>query len=112
MSSQEAFALLNNPRLNKGTGFTLEERDRYGLHGLLPPRISTLDEQVEWSLDNLRRKPQDIDKYRFMSSLQKRNERLYFRLLIDHIDELMPIVYTPTVGQACQEFANIFRETS
>lgn len=108
----KAFELLNNPRLNKGTGFTLAERDKYGLHGLLPPRVSTLEQQVEWSLDNLRRKPQDIDKYRFMSSLQKRNERLFFRLLIDHIDELMPIVYTPTVGQACQEFANIFRETS
>lgn len=106
------FALLNNPRLNKGTGFTMAERDQYGLHGLLPPRVSTLEQQVEWSLDNLRRKPQDIDKYRFLSSLQKRNERLFYRLLIDHMDELMPIVYTPTVGQACQEFANIFRETS
>ena len=107
-----AFALLNNPRLNKGTAFTQAERDQFGLHGLLPPRVSTLEQQVEWSLDNLRRKPQDIDKYRFMASLQKRNERLYFRLLIDHIDELMPIVYTPTVGQACQEFANIFRESN
>ena len=107
----KAFALLNNPRLNKGTGFTMAERDEFGLHGLLPPRVSTLEQQVEWSLDNLRRKPQDIDKYRFLSSLQKRNERLFYRLLIDHIDELMPIVYTPTVGQACQEFANIFRES-
>jgi malate dehydrogenase (oxaloacetate-decarboxylating)(NADP+) len=110
--NSKAFELLNNPRLNKGTGFTLAERDSFGLHGLLPPRISTLEQQVEWSLENLRRKPQDIDRYRFMSSLQKRNERLFFRLLIDHIEELMPIVYTPTVGQACQEFANIFRETS
>jgi malate dehydrogenase (oxaloacetate-decarboxylating)(NADP+) len=108
----KAFELLNNPRLNKGTGFTLAERDQYGLHGLLPPRVSTLEQQVEWSLDNLRRKSQDIDKYRFMSSLQKRNERLFYRLLIDHVEELMPVVYTPTVGQACQEFANIFRETS
>ncbi|MFZ9584778.1 MAG: NAD-dependent malic enzyme, partial [Pseudohongiellaceae bacterium] len=101
--NSKAFELLNNPRLNKGTGFTLAERDSFGLHGLLPPRISTLEQQVEWSLENLRRKPQDIDRYRFMSSLQKRNERLFFRLLIDHIEELMPIVYTPTVGQACQE---------
>jgi len=108
----KAFELLNNPRLNKCTGFTMAERDQFGLHGLLPPRVSSLEQQVEWSLDNLRRKPQDIDKYRFMSSLQKRNERLFYRLLIDHIDELMPVVYTPTVGQACQEFANIFRETS
>jgi malate dehydrogenase (oxaloacetate-decarboxylating)(NADP+) len=109
---RKAFALINNPRLNKGTAFTEEERSEFGLHGLLPPNISTMEQQVEWALDSIRRKPQDIDKYRFMSSLQKRNERLYFRLLIDHIEELMPIVYTPTVGQACQEYAYLFRETS
>jgi len=108
---RHAFALINNPRLNKGTAFTLEERENYGLHGLLPPNISTMEQQVEWAMDSIRRKPQDIDKYRFMSSLQKRNERLYFRLLVDHIEELMPIVYTPTVGQACQEYAYQFRET-
>jgi malate dehydrogenase (oxaloacetate-decarboxylating)(NADP+) len=71
-----------------------------------------MDEQVEWSMDIIRRKPSAIDKYRFMSAMQKRNERLFFRLIIDHIEELMPIVYTPTVGQACQEFANHFRETN
>jgi malate dehydrogenase (oxaloacetate-decarboxylating)(NADP+) len=108
----KAFALINNPRLNKGTAFTLEEREQLGLHGLLPPRVSKMDEQLEWAMDSIRRKPQDIDKYRFMASMMKRNERLYFRLLIDHIEELMPIVYTPTVGQACQEFAYQFRETS
>ncbi|MES2604465.1 MAG: NAD-dependent malic enzyme [Pseudomonadota bacterium] len=109
--NHKALAILNNPRLNKGTGFTQAERDQFGLHGLLPPRISSLEQQVEWSMENLRHKPLDIDKYRFMAALQKRNERLFYRLLIDHIDELMPIVYTPTVGQACQEFANIFRQT-
>lgn len=109
---RKAFALINNPRLNKGTAFTAEERTENGLHGLLPPNVSTLEQQVEWAMDSIRRKPQDIDKYRFMSSMQKRNERLYFRLLIDHIEELMPIVYTPTVGQACQEYAYQFRETS
>jgi malate dehydrogenase (oxaloacetate-decarboxylating)(NADP+) len=109
---REAFALINNPRLNKGTAFTLEERERYGLHGLLPPNISTIDQQVEWAIDSIRRKPQDIDKYRFMISMMKRNERLYYRILIDHIEELMPVVYTPTVGQACQEYAYQFRETT
>jgi len=109
---RKAFALINDPRLNKGTAFTLEEREANGLHGLLPPNVSTMAQQVEWALDSIRRKPQDIDKYRFMASMAKRNERLYFRLLIDHIDELMPIVYTPTVGQACQEYAYQFRETS
>jgi len=109
---RKAFAIINNPRLNKGTAFTEEEREENGLHGLLPPNISTMEQQVEWAMDSIRRKPADIDKYRFMASMQKRNERLYFRLLIDHIEELMPIVYTPTVGQACQEYAYQFRETS
>lgn len=109
---RKAFAVIHNPRLNKGTAFTNEERELHGLHGILPPRISTMEEQVEWSMDVIRRKPAAIDKYRFMSSMQKRNERLFFRLIIDHIDELMPVVYTPTVGQACQEFATHFRETN
>lgn len=109
---RKAFALINDPRLNKGTAFTLEEREQNGLHGLLPPNVSTMEQQVEWAMDSIRRKPQDIDKYRFMASMLKRNERLHFRLLIDHIEELMPIVYTPTVGQACQEYAYQFRETS
>ncbi len=108
----KAFALLNNPRLNKGTAFTFDERTENGLHGLLPPKISTLAEQVEWVMLNLRGKGEPIDKYRYMAALQKRNERLYYRVLIDHIDELMPIVYTPTVGQACQEFSTHFRETN
>jgi malate dehydrogenase (oxaloacetate-decarboxylating)(NADP+) len=109
---RKAFAKINDPRLNKGTAFTVEEREKYGLHGLLPPNVSTMDQQVAWAMDSIRRKPQDIDKYRFMASMLRRNERLHYRLLIDHIEELMPIVYTPTVGQACQEYAYQFRETS
>jgi len=103
---------LKNPRLNKGTAFTVEERDSLGLHGILPPAVSDLEQQVERGMTNFRQKSSDIDRYIFLSALQKRNERLYFRLLIEHIEELMPVVYTPTVGQACQEFASIFRETS
>jgi malate dehydrogenase (oxaloacetate-decarboxylating)(NADP+) len=110
--NSKAFALLNNPRLNKGTAFTFTERTDNGLHGLLPPKISTMAEQVEWVMINLRGKSEPIDKYRYMAGLQKRNERLYYRVLIDHIDELMPIVYTPTVGQACQEFSLHFREAN
>lgn len=104
--------ILVNARLNKGTAFTREEREQYGLTGLLPHVVSTMEQQVERALTNFRRKNSDIEKYIFLASLQKRNERLYYRLLIDHTKELMPIVYTPTVGQACQEYANIFRETS
>lgn len=111
MQNKKAFRLINDPRLNKGTAFTLEEREEFGLHGLLPPRISTMDEQVEWAMDAIRTKPTPIDKYRFMAAMQKRNERLFFRMIIDYIDELMPVVYTPTVGQACQEYASHFRET-
>jgi Malic enzyme len=104
--------ILNDPRLNKGSAFTHEERIHYDLLGLLPARISSFDMQLARALANVRRQRDDIDKYVFLSSLQKRNERLYYRLLIDHIDELMPVVYTPTVGQACQEFAQLFAQTA
>ncbi len=104
--------ILTHARLNKGTAFTPEERDEHGLHGLLPPIISTMDQQLEHALSNVRRNISNIERYIFLSALHKRNERLYFRLLIEHIEELMPIVYTPTVGEACQEFARIFRETA
>ncbi|MEY4641224.1 MAG: hypothetical protein RLZZ227_1218 [Pseudomonadota bacterium] len=109
---RNAFTLLNNPRLNKGTAFTEAEREEFGLHGLLPPNVSTMTQQVAWVLENLRGEISPIDRYRYMASLQKRNERLYYRVLIDHIEELMPVVYTPTVGQACQEFATLFREAN
>ncbi|WP_370979651.1 NAD-dependent malic enzyme [Agaribacterium sp. ZY112] len=104
--------ILNNPRLNKGTAFTPTERGALGLTGLLPPFVSTLEQQVQRALANVRRQSSDIDRYIYLSSLQKRNERLFFRLLIDHIQELMPLVYTPTVGQACEEFAANFRDTA
>lgn len=104
--------ILSDPRLNKGTAFTADERTQYGLHGLLPRRISTFEQQQERALANIRRQQTDIDKYIFLSALYKRNERLYYRLLIDHTTELMPIVYTPTVGQACLDFAQLFTQTS
>ncbi len=101
-----------NSRLNKGTAFTEAERDEHGLHGMLPPLVTTMEQQIEHQLANVRRDISDIEKYIFLSSLHKRNERVYYRLLIEHIEELMPLVYTPTVGQACQEFARIYRESA
>lgn len=103
--------LLTDARLNKGSAFTLDERHELGLLGLLPPHVSTMKEQVQRVSENLAKQKDPIDKYVFLSLLVKRNERLFYRVLIDNIVELMPIVYTPTVGQACLEFAHIFRDT-
>ncbi len=103
--------LLNTARLNKGSAFTEAEREGYGLRGLLPATYATQDVQLVRTLENFRRKTSDIEKYIFLMALLGRNERLFYRLLIDNIEELAPIVYTPTVGQACQEFAHIFRES-
>jgi malate dehydrogenase (oxaloacetate-decarboxylating)(NADP+) len=101
--------LLRDPALNKGTAFTEKERDLLGLRGLLPPRVHSMKEQVLRVLENVRRKPNDIEKYIFMISLQDRNKTLFYRVVMDNIEEMMPIIYTPTVGQACQEFGHIFR---
>jgi len=101
--------LLHNPLLNKGTAFSLEERDALSLRGLLPPRVITMQEQVQRVLENLRGKPNDLDKYVSLIALQDRNETLFYRIILDHLDEMMPIIYTPTVGLACQEYGQIFR---
>jgi malate dehydrogenase (oxaloacetate-decarboxylating)(NADP+) len=103
------YGLLRDPALNKGTAFTEEERDLLGLRGLLPPQVFTLDEQVLRVLKNLRKKPTDLEKYIFMISLQDRNKTLFYKVLLENIEELMPIVYTPTVGEACLEYGNIYR---
>ncbi len=102
---------LHDPRLNKGTGFTEAERDALGLRGLLPPRVFSQADQQDRILDNLRRKDCPIEKYIYLASLLDRNEHLFYRVLMDHIEETMPIVYTPTVGEACTKFAHIFRRS-
>lgn len=102
-------ALLHHPGLNKGTAFTLEERKAFGLQGLLPPRITTQDQQVVRVMHNVRLKPSTLEKYLYLTGLQDRNEKLFYRSLIDNLEELSPIIYTPTVGLACQEYSRIYR---
>ncbi len=101
--------LLRQPMLNKGTAFTAVEREQFGLTGLLPHAVSTLAEQAERAYRNVARKPGALERYIGMAALQDRNEHLYYRVLADHLEELLPVVYTPTVGEACAEFSHIFR---
>ena len=101
--------LLHNPLFNHGTAFTEEERDIYKLRGLLPPRVLTQEQQVQRSLENFRKKPNDLEKYIYLIGLEDRNETLFYRVVMSNLEEMMPIIYTPTVGKACQEYAHIFR---
>jgi malate dehydrogenase (oxaloacetate-decarboxylating) len=101
--------LLRHPMFNKGTAFTRQERSALGLEGILPDAVSTLEQQEARVHRNILRKEDPLERYIGLASLQDRNEVLFYRLLVDHIEELMPIVYTPTVGKACQEFSHIFR---
>ncbi|XP_046407271.1 NADP-dependent malic enzyme-like isoform X2 [Ischnura elegans] len=100
---------IRDPRLNKGMAFTLEERQLLGIHGLIPPRFKTQDEQLELCRISVERYQEDLNKYIYLVALQDRNEKLFYRLLSENVEKLMPIVYTPTVGLACQKFGLIYR---
>ena len=101
--------LLNRQGLNKGTAFTEEERTEFGLHGLLPPHVETLDDQTARAYEAFRKKDNDLERHIYLRALQDTNEVLFYRLLLDHIEELTPIVYTPTVALACEQFSHIYR---
>jgi malate dehydrogenase (oxaloacetate-decarboxylating)(NADP+) len=109
VSYPSGFHYLHDPALNKGTAFTEEERDLLGIRGLLPPGVQTLEEQVMRVMGNFKRKTSDLEKYIFLVALQDRNQTLFYRVIMDHLEEMMPIIYTPTVGLACQEYVHIYR---
>ncbi|MGB6849301.1 MAG: NAD-dependent malic enzyme [Thermoanaerobaculia bacterium] len=101
--------LLALPIYNKGTAFTTEERAAFGLDGLLPETVSTMDLQARRIYESIVRKPEPLEQYIGLAGLQDRNEYLYYRVLLDHLEEFLPVVYTPTVGQASKEYSHIFR---
>lgn len=100
---------LRDPRLNKGLAFTLKERQALGIHGLMPPRFKTQEQQIAVCKYSVMKYQEDLNRYLYLAELHDRNERLYFRLLSENVEELMPIVYTPTVGLACQKFGLMYR---
>lgn len=107
--SLSGFDLINSPGLNKGTAFSDRERDLFDLHGLLPPHVGTLDEQVERRMQALAEQPTPFNKYSFLRDLQDINETLFYALLVRDVEQMLPLVYTPTVGEGCQRFSEIWR---
>ena len=104
------YDLINYPLLNKGTAFTESERDEFGLHGMLPPHVGTIDDQISRRLDALRGFPTAFQRYAFLRDLQDTNETLFYALLARNLEEMLPLVYTPTVGEGCQLFSTIWRK--
>ncbi|MDQ0509923.1 NAD-dependent malic enzyme [Ancylobacter amanitiformis] len=104
------YELLADPQLNKGTAFSEAERDAFHLHGLLPPHVSTLDEQISRALQSLRQFETDLERYAFLRELQDTNETLFYATLVANLEELLPIVYTPTVGAGCQQFSRLYHK--
>src|SRR6201982_1336687 len=101
--------LLDAPLLSKGTAFTQTERTGFGLHGLLPAEVETLEQQVVRAYEAYQRKDEDLERHIYLRALQDTNEVLFYKLLLDHIEEMTPIVYTPTVALACEQFSHIYR---
>ncbi|NNF15610.1 MAG: oxaloacetate-decarboxylating malate dehydrogenase, partial [Gammaproteobacteria bacterium] len=102
--------ILHDPVRNKGTAYTEAERDALNLRGLLPPRVHSIAEQELRVLGNIRAKPTDLERYLYLIALQDRNENLFYRVIMNNIEDMMPLIYTPTVGRACQAFQHIFRK--
>jgi malate dehydrogenase (oxaloacetate-decarboxylating)(NADP+) len=107
---KRGFDVLRDKALNRSITFGRKERDRLGLRGLLPYLVATQRQMVDRVMTNLERLPRDIDRYMMLSALQERNERLFYQTVIDHVDQILPLIYTPTVGEACKEFSHIARE--
>ncbi len=107
--SQKGRPLLLNPVTNKGTAFTRREREELDIAGLVPPAVCRMSQQLERTYENFRAKPTNLEKFVYLSSLQDRNETLFYRLVLEHIEEMMPVVYTPVVGEACQRYSHIYR---
>ena len=101
--------LLRDPLLNKGTAFTTAERLEAGLEGLLPPVVMSIEQQVDQVLHDVRRKSSNLERYLYMAGLEDRNETLFYRVLAGHLEELMPVIYTPTVGDACSAWSDVYR---
>ncbi|MGB2672360.1 MAG: NAD-dependent malic enzyme [Candidatus Acidiferrum sp.] len=108
--SLSGYDLINSPRLNKGTAFSNRERDIFELHGLLPPHVGNLDEQVNRRLRALAGQPTPFNKYALLRDLQDTNETLFYALLVRNVEQMLPLVYTPTVGEGCQRFSEIWRK--
>jgi len=106
----KGLAVMNDPLLNKGSAFTECERDALGLHGLLPPHVGDIETQLARVREGYDRQPDDLARYLALIALQDRNETLFYRFLIENLEEMLPIVYTPTVGEACRRFSHIYRQ--
>src|SRR5271170_1022684 len=106
----DGHALITTPLLNKGTAFTAEERDQFRLHGLLPPHIGTIEDQSTRRMRVLDKLPENIEKYFFLRDLQDTNETLFYAVLTANLKKMLPLVYTPTVGEGCQRFSAVWRK--
>ena len=111
LGNKRGYEVLRDPLLNKGSAFTLAERAKLGLEGILPPQVNEMATQAQRSYAGIQRHAAPIDKYVALAALLNRNEHLFYRVVCDHIEEFMPIIYTPTVGQATREYSHVFQHS-